>query len=82
MPEFFNHLVLCNGCSIPMDEMPDSQKEWEVLTTTLMCPATTDCPGHVVRTQVFCLPCQAKGKHLDHSEANHPSPPSAPGHRV
>lgn len=82
MPDFTNHLVLCDGCDIPMDEMPDSQKDWDVLTTTLRCPSTEGCPGHVVRTQVFCLACQAEGENYDHSQENNPSTPSAPGHRV
>lgn len=82
MPEFFSHVVLCDGCNLPMDEMPDSQTNWDVLTTTLRCPTDPNCPGHVVRTQVFCLACQAKGKNHDHSPAHQPNPPSAPGHRV
>jgi hypothetical protein len=82
VPEFYHHLVLCDGCSLPMDESPESQKDWDVLTTTLRCPSTPECPGHVVRTQIFCLDCQQKGKNSDHSQANNPSPGTQSQYRV
>ena len=76
MPTYVDHIPLCTGCGIPLDEMPDSEPTWAILTKVLPCPAGDPrCPGHVRECRIYCTRCQKEGK-ADEVPNGQPIPPS------
>lgn len=61
---YFEHLAVCTGCQLPIDEFPDTFGEWAVLDKTIMCPAgNPTCAGHMLEYLLFCPACQQAGTH-------------------
>jgi len=56
------HIVLCTGCGLPFDEMPNSHGEWLIMASVVDCTAGDPlCPGHTLKKEIYCMDCQRKG---------------------
>lgn len=63
MKEPTDHIIICSGCGIPLEECPDSWERWQIQERRLPCPhGDPSCPQHLVLCRYWCVRCTQEGK--------------------